>query len=166
MSVATNARYNPNTGPSSRFRGPLKRQAATLSPVIVKSHERGRKYLAWQNASNAEPPPGIDERHLPARGKRILVSAIYFADGTLATALSPVGPPDRPSLLEEEELRATAAGQVDLVGSALDPLLQQTGIEPLVPPWNGMTSFETTLIDLRRLWGQILLCLLVPVRAI
>jgi hypothetical protein len=41
--------------------------------------ERGKKYLTWQNASNAEPPPGIDERHLPARGKPILVSAIYFA---------------------------------------------------------------------------------------
>ena len=62
-------------------------------------------------------------------------------------------------------MRASAAGQVDIVGSALDPLLEQTGIDPLVPPWNRMTSFETTLIDLRRLWGQIL-CLLVPVRAI
>jgi hypothetical protein len=45
------------------------------------------------------------------------------------------------------------------------PSLEQTGIEPLVPPWNEMTSFETTLIDLRCLWGQILR-LLVPVRAI
>ena len=48
--------------------------------------------MTWQNASNAEPPLGIDEPHLPARGKPILVSAIYFADGTLATALSPFGP--------------------------------------------------------------------------
>ena len=44
--------------------------------------ERGEKYLTWQNASNAEPPLGIDEPHLPARGKPILVSAIYFADGS------------------------------------------------------------------------------------
>jgi hypothetical protein len=33
--------YNPNTGPSSRFRAPLKRQAATLSPVIVNQHRIG-----------------------------------------------------------------------------------------------------------------------------
>ena len=48
--------------------------------------------MTWQNASNAEPPLGIDEPHLPVRGKPILVSAIYFADGTRATALSPLGP--------------------------------------------------------------------------
>ncbi len=50
--------------------------------------KRGKKCLTLQNASNAELPPGIDKRHLRARGKPILVSAIYFADGTLATALS------------------------------------------------------------------------------
>ncbi len=68
------------------------RANSAKSLANVSCHERGKKYLTWQNASNAEPPPGIDERHLPARGKPILVSAIYFADGTLATALSPVGP--------------------------------------------------------------------------
>jgi hypothetical protein len=61
----------------------------------VSCHERDKKYLTWQNASNAEPSPGKDEPHLPARGKPILVSAIYFADGTLATALSPIGPGSR-----------------------------------------------------------------------
>jgi len=68
------------------------RANSAKSLANVRCHERGTKYLTWQNASNVEPPPGIDERHLPARGKPILVSAIYFADGTLATALSPVGP--------------------------------------------------------------------------
>ena len=68
------------------------RANSAKSLANVSCHERGKKYLTWQNASNAEPPPGIDERHLLARGKRILVSTIYFADGTLATALSPVGP--------------------------------------------------------------------------
>ena len=67
------------------------RANSAKSLANVSCHERGKKYLTWQNASNAEPPPGIDERHLPARGEPILVSAIYFADGTLATALSPVG---------------------------------------------------------------------------
>jgi hypothetical protein len=38
------------------------------------------------NASNAEPPPGKDEPHLPARGKPILVSAFYFADGSISLA--------------------------------------------------------------------------------
>jgi hypothetical protein len=71
---------------------PAQGRSAAKSLANVSCHERGKKYLTWQNASNAEPPPGIDERHLPARGKPILVSAIYFADGTLATALSPVGP--------------------------------------------------------------------------
>ena len=68
------------------------RANSAKSLANVSCHERGEKYLTWQNASNAEPPLGIDEPHLPARGKPILVSAIYFADGTLATALSPVGP--------------------------------------------------------------------------
>jgi hypothetical protein len=58
------------------------RANSAKSLANVSCHERGKKYLTWQNASNAEPPPGIDERHLPARGKPILVSAIYFADGT------------------------------------------------------------------------------------
>jgi hypothetical protein len=34
--------------------------------------------LTWQSASNAEPPLGIDEPHLPARGKPILVSVVYL----------------------------------------------------------------------------------------
>src|ERR1700730_7498024 len=50
------------------------RANSAKSLANVSCHERGKKYLTWQNASNAEPPPGIDERHLPARGKRILVS--------------------------------------------------------------------------------------------
>jgi hypothetical protein len=54
------------------------RANSAKSLANVSCHERGKKYLTWQNASNAEPPPGIDERHLPARGKPILVSAIYF----------------------------------------------------------------------------------------
>jgi hypothetical protein len=68
------------------------RANSAKSLANVSCHEHGKKYLTWQNASNAELPPGIDERHRPARGKPILVSAIYFADGTLATPLSPVGP--------------------------------------------------------------------------
>jgi len=68
------------------------RANSAKSLANVSCHERDEKYLTWQNASNAEPPLGIDEPHLPARGKPILVSAIYFADGTLATALSPLGP--------------------------------------------------------------------------
>jgi hypothetical protein len=55
------------------------RANSAKSLANVSCHERGKKYLTWQNASNAEPPPGIDERHRPARGKPILVSAIYFA---------------------------------------------------------------------------------------
>jgi hypothetical protein len=71
------------------------RENSAKSLSNVSCHERGKKYLAWQNASNAEPSPGKDEPHLPARGKPILVNAIYFADGTLATALSPIGPRSR-----------------------------------------------------------------------
>src|SRR6516164_3077536 len=37
----------------------------------VSCHERGKKYLPWQNASNAEPPPGIAEPHLAARGRAL-----------------------------------------------------------------------------------------------
>ena len=77
------------------------RANSAKSLANVSCHERGEKYLTWQNASNAEPPLGIDEPHLPARGKPILVSAIYFADGTLATALSPLGP--RSTVVLEEE---------------------------------------------------------------
>jgi len=61
------------------------RANSAKSLANVSCHERGKKYLTWQNASNAEPPPGIDERHLPARGKPILASAIY---GWSATALA------------------------------------------------------------------------------
>ena len=58
-----------------------------------------REILDLAERFDAEPLLGIDEPHLPARGKPILVSAIYFADGTLATALSPLRPQvDRRSL--------------------------------------------------------------------
>jgi hypothetical protein len=75
----------------------------------VSCHERDKKYFTWQNASNAEPSQGKDEPHLPGRGKPILVSAIYFADGTLATALSPIGPgrhTGRPEFLAFNSFRA------------------------------------------------------------
>jgi len=39
----------------------------------VSCHERGKKYLPWQNASNAEPPPGIAEPHLVARGRALSI---------------------------------------------------------------------------------------------
>jgi hypothetical protein len=42
----------------------------------VSCHEREKKCLTWQNSSNAEPSPGKDEPHLPARGKPILVKGL------------------------------------------------------------------------------------------
>ena len=39
----------------------------------VSCHKRGKKYLPWQNASNAEPPPGIAAPHLAARGRALSI---------------------------------------------------------------------------------------------